>query len=122
MSVKVKIWGPPHVEEEIIIQLNIWIENHPDHPIREDLLQDHISSHWPLLWHLQVCVPIDIEKRKAVLTNQTLRGNDTDVCAICLNELRGGSEILDCLHRFHTMCIHRWVRTSSTCPICRSVC
>ena len=28
---------------------------------------------------------------------------------------------LDCKHQFHTNCIEEWIKTSNTCPICRSL-
>lgn len=32
----------------------------------------------------------------------------------------GSSRTLDCGHTFHTHCIERWKRRSSTCPNCRT--
>ena len=118
---QMEIWGPPHVGcEEIVEKLNLWIQEHPDRPVRKDVLQDYISSRWPLLWHLKVCMSIEIQGRIAILSKELCTPQENAICAICHNDLRGGLETLECSHRFHTMCIHRWLRTSSTCPMCRA--
>ncbi|XP_072036097.1 E3 ubiquitin-protein ligase TRAIP-like [Amphiura filiformis] len=43
-------------------------------------------------------------------------------CTICTEGFEGEKPIAacNCGHTFHEECIHRWVRTSSTCPQCRS--
>ena len=117
-----QIWGPPHVDvSEIVDKINDWIETHPDHPIRSDLLQDLISSQWPMMWHLKVEFQINIDKRLAKSQlKENSAGQSFNICSICHNELRGGIETLACSHIFHTMCIHRWIQTSATCPMCRT--
>jgi len=43
-----------------------------------------------------------------------------EVCCICYSNYDDGSaSILQCKHVFHTHCIQRWLKTSSTCPLCR---
>ncbi|XP_058180165.1 E3 ubiquitin-protein ligase RING1-like [Rhododendron vialii] len=44
-----------------------------------------------------------------------------DQCAICFEELVGGSEAsrMPCSHVYHGDCIVRWLRTSHFCPVCR---
>ena len=42
-------------------------------------------------------------------------------CAICLSEFEDGDELrfLECCHRFHTECIDNWMKSKTTCPICK---
>lgn len=45
----------------------------------------------------------------------------TDSCSVCLSVMNDtNSRILDCGHKFHSRCIDRWKRRSSTCPMCRA--
>jgi hypothetical protein len=48
------------------------------------------------------------------------RGDDT--CAICLStyEPRDPLRCLPCGHRFHRACCDQWLRTSLTCPLCKT--
>ncbi|XP_043700309.1 RING-H2 finger protein ATL5-like [Telopea speciosissima] len=44
-------------------------------------------------------------------------------CAVCLNKFEEGDMIKlipTCNHMFHLQCINTWLRSHSTCPICRS--
>ncbi|KAJ8250023.1 hypothetical protein COCON_G00232390 [Conger conger] len=42
-------------------------------------------------------------------------------CQICFSTYTEGDELrmLPCLHDYHVQCIDRWLKESSTCPICR---
>jgi hypothetical protein len=43
-------------------------------------------------------------------------------CTICLEELCHDEESIethDCCHVFHKLCLWRWIRTKSSCPLCR---
>ena len=65
----------------------------------------------------------------AVKVLQTVKPADDDACIICSQKYLSGHEIasLACGHRFHKVCIQRWVNGSledhilghSTCPLCR---
>lgn len=55
---------------------------------------------------------------------------DTDIasekdctCNICLDNfvLDETMKVLPCLHKFHDRCIDRWLRISSSCPLCKHV-
>jgi Ring finger domain len=42
-------------------------------------------------------------------------------CPVCLASMSQGTfRRLDCGHTFHTRCLERWKRTSTTCPMCRT--
>ncbi|XP_031094132.1 probable E3 ubiquitin-protein ligase RHA4A [Ipomoea triloba] len=44
-------------------------------------------------------------------------------CCICLGEFEEKEELQQlpaCTHIFHTQCITHWLRSNSTCPMCRS--
>ena len=42
-------------------------------------------------------------------------------CAICLADFEDGDELrfLECCHRFHVKCIDYWLKSKTTCPICK---
>lgn len=43
-------------------------------------------------------------------------------CVICLENIdEKQMHKTKCLHVFHNLCITRWISTSATCPVCRSV-
>ncbi len=46
----------------------------------------------------------------------------TECCSVCLNNNMNdtNSRKLDCGHTFHTLCLDRWKKRSSTCPLCRT--
>lgn len=44
-------------------------------------------------------------------------------CAVCLGDFEEGDELKtmpECLHSFHVHCIDMWLRSHSSCPICRA--
>ncbi|KAI3867339.1 hypothetical protein MKW98_001773 [Papaver atlanticum] len=61
------------------------------------------------------------EKLPIVTFDESLRDKDS-LCCVCLGdfELREQlQQIPSCKHVFHVECIHHWLRTNSTCPLCR---
>lgn len=84
-----------------------------------------LSSH-PLLTQLDLCKPgcvgdnfLHLEKLCYGLVGH---GDDTDPCAICLDEKKLLQELtmLPCGHSFHPTCIHNVLEKSPVvCPICR---
>uniref|UniRef100_A0A1A9ZN08 RING-type domain-containing protein n=1 Tax=Glossina pallidipes TaxID=7398 RepID=A0A1A9ZN08_GLOPL len=49
---------------------------------------------------------------------------DTDsqtTCAMCLSDfqLKDLLRTLQCNHKFHAACIHKWLKTKGICPLCR---
>jgi len=56
--------------------------------------------------------------------NRDRNGGDENEnkCTICLCEYQRGDNVtaLPCIHKFHVDCINLWIRTSRTCPICRT--
>ncbi|KAG0535959.1 hypothetical protein BDA96_03G022700 [Sorghum bicolor] len=44
-------------------------------------------------------------------------------CAVCLSELADGEKVRalpDCGHVFHVDCVDAWLRSRTTCPVCRA--
>nr|CAB3475783.1 unnamed protein product [Digitaria exilis] len=44
-------------------------------------------------------------------------------CAVCLSELADGEKVRalpSCGHVFHVECVDAWLRTRTTCPVCRA--
>jgi hypothetical protein len=46
-----------------------------------------------------------------------------EACCICLDKMDVGQMVtlLPCSHGYHTSCIHRWLETCATCPLCKTV-
>ncbi|XP_078430742.1 uncharacterized protein LOC144702576 [Wolffia australiana] len=53
-------------------------------------------------------------------TRSYIPGEDTDSCAVCLEEYEAGEEVvaLQCNHLFHANCIASWLMQRNVCPIC----
>lgn len=53
--------------------------------------------------------------------SHTICVTEQEACAICLNKIVLGSEIikLPCGHYYHSKCISQWLQIKHTCPICR---
>ena len=54
------------------------------------------------------------------IDNHSERIKHPDDCSICYSSLEEESVKLRCTHMFHKTCITEWIKTSATCPICRS--
>lgn len=55
---------------------------------------------------------------------QKIKPNDPTLnedCSICLDKFNVGfyKRILECGHSFHKKCVDKWLKTHTTCPICR---
>ncbi|KAF8769125.1 hypothetical protein HU200_006896 [Digitaria exilis] len=63
------------------------------------------------------------EKSMAKLPRHEVgKGEVLDDCAVCLTELKAGdtARVLPrCGHGFHVDCVDMWLRSHSTCPLCR---
>ncbi|KAF9685951.1 hypothetical protein SADUNF_Sadunf03G0108000 [Salix dunnii] len=71
---------------------------------------DHVSSKEEITNKLPV-----------VLFDEELRTKDSQ-CCVCLGEFEMKEELLQipsCKHVFHINCIHHWLYSNSTCPLCR---
>lgn len=59
--------------------------------------------------------------RRLILQGNCAQHSTLTSCPVCFSQLtEGTSRTLPCSHVFHTRCIDRWKRTSSTCPMCRA--
>lgn len=54
-----------------------------------------------------------------VSRKQKIKIEDLTACSICLNE--SPDSITQCKHQFHRACIDVWLKSNSTCPLCRSL-
>ncbi|CAN6206091.1 unnamed protein product [Urochloa humidicola] len=63
------------------------------------------------------------EKSMAKLPSREVgKGEVLDDCAVCITELKAGdtARVLPrCGHGFHVGCVDMWLRSHSTCPLCR---
>ncbi|OWM72138.1 probable E3 ubiquitin-protein ligase RHA4A [Punica granatum] len=61
------------------------------------------------------------DKLPIVLFDEELGRRDSQ-CCVCLGEFELKEELLQvpsCKHVFHVDCIHHWLHSNSTCPLCR---
>ncbi|WVZ79945.1 hypothetical protein U9M48_027467 [Paspalum notatum var. saurae] len=50
-------------------------------------------------------------------------GGGTEECSVCLGEINQKETVIRlpaCTHLFHEGCIHVWLRSHRTCPVCRT--
>ncbi|KAL5732891.1 hypothetical protein ACOSQ2_032583 [Xanthoceras sorbifolium] len=67
-------------------------------------------------------LPVTLHLSSMPPENKYGGGGEND-CSICLGEFEDGDKVKilpRCQHSYHCECIDRWLRTRSSCPLCRN--
>lgn len=69
--------------------------------------------------HILTSKPFEITEKNKIITEEA------ETCAVCLEEYQKGNEMIkltECKHIFCEPCISTWLKTNTTCPLCRTSC
>ncbi|XVF63458.1 hypothetical protein PTKIN_Ptkin09bG0088500 [Pterospermum kingtungense] len=99
---------------------NLSIPHH--RPILPTTLNQATTPYLSTPCQLSLKKEVTDHKLPTVLFDEELRTRDTQ-CSVCLGEFEMKEELLQvpsCKHVFHIECMHHWLHSNSTCPLCRS--
>lgn len=134
--------GPMIDPDEVVITDTMFTIN-IDFPLSFALsIEIHCSSHFTrsdIIYLVKMLYKFIYEEEERTATPQVYRLNkicshcnlnnidehseqvtNSDDCSICYSPLEEDAVKLRCTHMFHKSCITEWIKTSATCPICRS--
>ncbi|KAF6136170.1 hypothetical protein GIB67_001579 [Kingdonia uniflora] len=86
------------------------------------ILPRRVNNQSPLPLHFEVGLKEELkEKLPIILFDEDLRAKDS-ICCVCLGDFELKEQLQQipyCKHVFHIECIHHWLQTNFTCPLCR---
>ena len=94
--------------------LNIFLNSFYEDNMYENILRDSFDNDLQL--NKNDNINLSIDKEKYLLDTKC-------ECCICINNIKKNQDIYHCKNcnkTFHYNCMNEWVKSSSTCPICRT--
>ncbi|XP_024986408.1 probable E3 ubiquitin-protein ligase RHA4A [Cynara cardunculus var. scolymus] len=82
---------------------------------------NYATSFLPMSHHVMGLKGDLKDKLPKVIFGEDLKAKDS-LCCVCLGEFEMNEELIQvpsCKHIFHRDCIHHWLQSNSTCPLCR---
>lgn len=85
----------------------------------------HLCMRWRRIQQPETaCVATNmVTEVPALIYSEGMKLAAVEECVICLSEFAVGDRIRvleKCSHGFHMQCIERWLKSCSSCPICRA--